>query len=212
MSLANVSAPKDSPQSSRDTSRYTSPEELIQARSQEGPSGPNLENRGLQMFESNLCYYLCPAYFINLNHFSHEPRDLLRWPYEDGVKTPGIPPVMLDDLTYHHLPVDQEDMLHNCYFKAVLSFVGCSHYGGYVNEVSSFRTGKSTMPGEVKAFMFEKHALTVLFCLAFMSRSYLDAGERMLGSICNRRRDWRFIEQISGARGVRICFARCCVI
>ncbi|KAK8011197.1 hypothetical protein PG990_010162 [Apiospora arundinis] len=154
------------PSTGRD-SRLSSTEAVIQDWSPESNSTVESEDQGVQLTEPNNCYYMHPNFWLNLEEFVDEPRDLLRWPYDDKMNNnwpfsaQSIPPILTESLTALHLPVDKQDALHEWFYKAVDPWIRATHYRAYMNEVSNFRIGKSTMPREIEALMFSVHAVTV---------------------------------------------------
>ncbi|KAK8128173.1 hypothetical protein PG984_009281 [Apiospora sp. TS-2023a] len=148
-------------------SRLSSTESVIQGWSPESSSTVESDDQGVQLSEPNICYYMHPNYWLNLEEFVDEPRDLLRWPYDDKMSNnwpfsaQSIPPILTENLAPLHLPVEQEDLLHEWFYKAVDPWIRATHYRSYMNEVSNFRIGKSSMPREVEAVIFSVHAVTI---------------------------------------------------
>ncbi|KAK7982011.1 hypothetical protein PG988_004249 [Apiospora saccharicola] len=148
-------------------SRLSSTESVIQGWSPDSSSTVESDDQGVQLSEPNICYYMHPNYWLNLEEFVDEPRDLLRWPYDDKMSNnwpfsaQSIPPILTENLAPLHLPVEQEDLLHEWFYKAVDPWIRATHYRSYMNEVSNFRIGKSSMPREVEAVIFSVHAVTI---------------------------------------------------
>jgi hypothetical protein len=165
MSLANGTTRRES----RNTSRHTSPEDVVLGRSRDlSLSSTESEDHGVQLFEPNVSYYMHPGYWVSLREYNNEPHDLLRWPYEDSRPrsnaSPGfqsIPPSLTPSLAQLHLPVEQQEILHDWFYQNVDPWIRATHYRAYIHEVSNLRIGKSTMPREIEAAIFSVHAMTI---------------------------------------------------
>lgn len=148
-------------------SRPPSTEEVINAWSPGSLSVAEPEDQGVQLHEPNICYYMHSSYWLRLEDFMDEPRDLLRWPYKDRAtysrpySAPGIAPLLSDNLAALHLSTEQEDALHDCFHRAVDPFIRALHHRAFMNEVANFRLGKSTMTREIEALMFAVQAATI---------------------------------------------------
>lgn len=150
------------------TSRQTSPEDIVLGRSRDlSLSSTESEDHGVQLFEPNVSYYMHPGYWVSLREYNNDPRDLLRWPYEDRTRGDAssnfqsIPPSLTPSLAQFHLPVEQQEILHDWFYQNVDPWMRTTHYRAYIHEVSNLRIGKSTMPREMEAAMFSVHAMTI---------------------------------------------------
>ena len=97
-------------------SRLPSTEEVINAWSPGSVSVAEPEDQGVQLHEPNICYYMHSSYWLRLEDFMDEPRDLLRWPYKDRTmysqpySALGVTPHLSDSLAALHLSTEREEI------------------------------------------------------------------------------------------------------
>ncbi|KAF7553442.1 hypothetical protein G7046_g7097 [Stylonectria norvegica] len=120
---------------------------------------------GSQVFRPGSSYHMGPDFWMNIDQFSYEPRDLLHvdstshsgeqfsWPLSPSSPTPH-------DVTQFHLPLHKEDALIGAFFDYVEPFIRMNHQGYYWQMVNDFRQETSAFGDEVEALMFATQYIT----------------------------------------------------